>query len=374
MGFQLLILFISFSFSCFASYSFEKMTLEEKVGQLLMVHFNGKDANEEARILVQETKVGGIIYYNWCNGLDSPEQVQMLSSSLQKLTEDNQNPIPLLIAVDQEGGSVTRLKNGFTQFPSNKVLAQASDPHLAREAAFTMGQELRAVGINMNLAPVVDVNSNPANPVIGARSFSNQAETVLAFGAEALNGYKQAHIIATLKHFPGHGDTSIDSHEDLPIVHKSKEELKQVELLTIAGLASTADVIMTAHNLVPAFDTENCSTLSETTLNYLRETIGFQGVIVSDSLVMGGVLKKCKSVDEAAIQALRAGCDLLILGGKLLTGEYKGFELTTTDIQRVHDSIIQAVKTGRISEERINHAVERILDLKNRYLISEIGV
>ncbi len=347
------------------------MTLEEKLGQLLMVHFNGEKANDEAEILIQETKVGGIIYYNWCNGLYSPEQVQLLSSGLQELTKSNQNPIPLLIAVDQEGGPVSRLNNGFTKFPSNKVIAENSDPYHAREVALTMGLEMKAVGINMNLAPVVDVNSNPLNPVIGMRSFSSNAETVLAFGSEALNGYKQAHIIATLKHFPGHGDTSIDSHEDLPIIHKSKEELNKVELLPFAGLAKDADAVMTAHILVPAFDTENCSTLSEKTLTYLRETIGFQGVIVSDSLVMRGILKKCHTVDEAAIQALNAGCDLLILGGKLLSGEYKGFELTALDVQRIHRSLIKAVKMGRISEERVDQAVQRILDLKSRYLDTE---
>jgi len=344
------------------------MTLEEKLGQLLMVHFTGEKANDEAEILIQETKVGGIIYYNWCNGLYSPKQIQRLSSGLQKFTQSNKNPIPLFIAVDQEGGAVSRLKDGFRKFPSNQVIAESFDPRSAREAALSMGLEMKAVGINMNLAPVVDVNSNPLNPVIGVRSFSSRPETVLAFGAEALNGYKQAHIIATLKHFPGHGDTSIDSHEDLPIVRKSKEELNELELLPFRGLAKDADAIMTAHILVPAFDRENCSTLSENTLTYLREAIGFQGVIVSDSLVMRGILKKCHTPDEAAIQALKAGCDLLILGGKLLVGEYKGFELTALDVQRIHRSLADAVKTGRISEERVDQAVQRILDLKSRYL------
>lgn len=355
-----------FSFSCFASYSVKEMSLEEKVGQLLMTQFHGEDANEDARLLIQEVKVGGIIYYNWSNGLHSPSQVQALSAGLQKLA----HPIPLLIAVDQEGGVVARLNQGFTRFPGNKALGETSDPSLAKEAAFMTGIELQAVGVNMNLAPVVDINSNPRNPVIGVRSFGESPETVLVFGEQALNGYKEAGVIATLKHFPGHGDTATDSHEDLPIVHKSKEELEQMELLPFAKLAASADAIMTAHIIMPAFDQDSCSTLSEKTLGYLRDTLGFEGVIVSDSLVMEGVLKKCQTVDEAAIRALNAGCDLLILGGRLLSGERAGFELTVSDVKRIHRSIIEAVKDGRLSEERINQAAQKILDLKNRYLAS----
>lgn len=373
MNFKLVltVFFTSLSLSCFSSYSLKEMTLEEKVGQLLMVHFNGEKINDDAKTLIQDTKVGGIIYYNWSNGLYSPQQIQILSAGLQKLTEAKQNPIPLLIATDQEGGVVSRLNNGFTKFPGNKTLGETSDPNLAEDASLAMGEELQAVGINMNLAPVVDVNSNPRNPVIGIRSFGNQAETVVAFGKKALSGYRQAQIIATLKHFPGYGDVAVDPHEDLPIVLKSKEELERVELLPFAKLATSADAIMTAHILAPALDPENCATLSETTLNYLRETIGFKGVIVADSLVMEGVVKKCRTVDEAAIQALKAGCDILILGGRLLIGEHAGFELIVSDVQRIHNSIVQAVKTGRISEARVDQAVERILNMKNLYLISK---
>lgn len=360
-----------YSTPCFGANSLSTMTLEEKVGQLLMVHFHGEVANEEARTLIQETKVGGIIYYNWSNGLTSSKQVQALSIGLQKLTKENRAQIPLLIAVDQEGGIITRLDKGFTQFPGNKALGMTDDPTLAEAAALAMGLELKAVGVNMNLAPVVDVNSNPRNPVIGARSFGDNPETVFAFGKMALQGYKKAQIIATLKHFPGYGDVTVDPHEDLPIVRKTQKELEKVELLPFTRLASSADAIMTAHVLVPAFDTENCSTLSEKTLTYLKETIGFKGVIVADSLVMEGVFQKCHTVDEASIQALHAGCDILILGGKLLIGEHTGFELTVADVQRIHGSIVNAIKSGRISEERLNQAVKKILKLKERYLTSK---
>ncbi len=352
--------------SLFASRVHE-MTLEEKVGQLLMVHFNGEVANEDARFLIQETQVGGIIYYNWSNGLTSPEQVCNLSLGLQELAQENRLSIPLVIAVDQEGGKVTRLREGFTELLGNSSLGETGDPGLARESALIAGKELRAVGITLNLAPVVDVNVNPQNPVIGARSFSHDPQVVADFGKAALEGYRESGISACLKHFPGHGDVTVDSHQDLPIVSKSMKELEEVELFPFAKLSSTADAIMTAHLLVPVFDEENCSTLSAKTLSYLRDTLLFEGVIITDSLVMEGVLKKCKTVDEAAIQALNAGCDLLLLGGKQLVGEDRCLELTPKDIQRIHRSLMDAVKSGRIQEGRVDEAVEKILKLKYQY-------
>lgn len=347
-----IVLFLCFFYDCFAS----EQSLEEKVGQLLMVHFHGEEVNRDARALIQEIGVGGIIYYDWCNNLDTLKEIQALSSSLQTLAK-----YPLLIAADQEGGKVLRFRKAFTNFPSN---GEMDSPEIVQKMACELGLEMKMAGINMNLAPVVDVNSNPKNPVIGIRAYSNDTEKVVAFGRAALTGYKQAGILTTLKHYPGHGDTSVDTHKDLATLNKSKEALERVELAPFRELAQEADAMMTAHILVPAFDPDNCATLSKNTLAYLREGIGFQGVIVSDSLVMEGVLKKCTSVDEAAIQALNAGCDLLLLGGKLLSGENTGLELTVSDVKRVHGSIVEAVKQGRISESRVNESVTRILTLK----------
>jgi beta-N-acetylhexosaminidase len=353
--------------SCFG-FSTKEMSLEEKVGQIFVVHFNGEEVNNDAKALIQEMHVGGFIYYNWANGLTSPAQVKSLSEGLQKLGQETRLSIPLLITADQEGGIVARFTQGFTVFPGNKALGMTGDPELAKESAFAIGQELQAVGVNFNLSPVVDVNINPCNPVIGIRSFGDSVDTVVAFGGKALEGYRQAGTIACLKHFPGHGDVEVDSHYDLPIVNKSKDELIRVELRPFAELASEADTIMTAHILVPALDPENCSTLSKKTLDFLRKDLGFQGVIVADSLVMEGVLKKCGSVDEAAIHALNAGCDILMLGGKQLISNSQ-FELTVTDMRRIHHSVVEAVKSGRVSEERLDQAVEKVIQLKNKYLL-----
>lgn len=350
---------------CFAV-NIADMSLEEKVGQILMVHFHGEDVNEEAQVLIQDIKVGGIIYYNWSNGLTSAEQVSKLSVDLQKLAQATTHSIPLLIATDQEMGLVTRLAQGFTIFPGNKALAMANDPELAEKAAFCMGQQLKAVGINMNLAPVVDVNCNPKNPVIGIRSFGSDPHLVALFGEKMVAGFSKAGIITTLKHFPGHGDVEVDSHDNLPIIHKSLEELEQVEFIPFRYLASYADAIMTAHLKVPALDPDHCATLSKKTHSFLREHIGFQGLIISDSLVMEGVLKESLSIEEAAIETLKAGCDMLILGGKQLIGAHASLELIGSDIARIHEAIVCAVKSGLISESRLDEAVQKILNLKKR--------
>ncbi len=333
-----------------------------------MVHFNGETANEDAETLVQKVHVGGVIYYNWANGLHSPKQVSHLSLGLQKLASRNRLAIPLFIAVDQEGGVVARLERGFTVFPGNKALGMTGDPGLAEQSALAIGQECSVVGVNMNLSPVVDVNNNPRNPVIGIRSFGDTTETVISFAKRAMQGYQKAGIVSCLKHFPGHGDVEVDSHEVLPVIQKSKRQLEQVELLPFSELAAQADAIMTAHIIVPAIDSANCATLSTDVLNVLRQEIGFKGVIIADSLVMEGVLKNASSVDDVAIRAFNAGCDILMLGGKQLTGAHASLELKTADVERIHTSLVNAVKNGLISEARLNEAVQRILNLKSKYL------
>lgn len=362
----------SFFLTSLHSYSLKDLTLEEKVGQLLIVHFHGEDANDEAKTLIQDMHVGGFIYYNWANGLHSPEKVNNLSSNLQRLATKNRVPVPLIIAVDQEGGRVNRLTEGFTVFPSNKALAMTGNPELVEQSAFTIGQELFAVGINLDFAPVVDINNNPRNPVIGDRSFGDHADIVILYGKNALHGFHRAGIFTSLKHYPGHGDVEVDSHEDLPVVNKSLAQLKKTELLPFAKLADQTDTIMTAHIMVPAFDSQNCTTLSKPTLDYLRNEIGFKGVVISDSLIMEGLLKNCPSVDEAAIRAFNAGCDILLLGGKQMLDAHNSKELTIADVQRIHGSLVDAVRHGLISEDSLNLSVQRILDLKKRAVISNV--
>ncbi len=345
------------------SFTYSEMSLEEKVGQLLMVQFHGEEANQEAEVLIKDLHVGGIIYYNWCNGLCSASQVCNLSIGLQKLAK-----IPLLIAVDQEGGLVNRLKQEFTLFPGNLALAKTNQPELAEKSAFAIGQELLSVGVNMNLAPVVDINNNPYNPIIGIRSFATSADQVVLFAKSALQGYRRAGIITCLKHFPGHGDVVVDSHQDLPIIRKTKEQLDKLELLPFYRLADQADSIMTAHLLLPALDPKNCATLSKNILtDLLREEMGFQGVIVSDSLVMQGLLNNGYSIEEAAVCCINAGCDLLILGGRQLNAD-SSLKLTRERIQKIHQALLHAVRSEVISKQRLEEALQRILNLKSKIL------
>jgi beta-N-acetylhexosaminidase len=341
----------------YVSTTMRHMTVEDKVGQLLMAHFNGETLNEEALVLVREVKVGGIIYYA-TNGLQKKDQVMRLSELLQLETRIKKSP-ELLIAVDQEGGIVSRLGEEFPQFPGNGAL---TDPELAKQAALAMGIEMRDVGVNMNLAPCVDVNSNPKNPVIGLRAYSDNPRIVTQFAGRAVTGYQKSGVIPVLKHFPGHGDTSQDSHVELPVVPKSLYDLKMCDLFPFAALAKKVDCIMTAH-IKTALDLDNCATLSERTLRYLRNNLGFEGMIITDSLVMGAI----EDVDRAAIRALNAGCDMLLLGGRTLIGNTP-HELRAADVLRVKNSIVKAVRDKEIPMSRIDDAVRRILTLKLRRL------
>lgn len=363
LGSQILAVWLSMM----SSEPVETWSLEERVGQILVAHFHGEESNEESQALIGEGKIGGIIYYNWSNGLTSPEQVRHLSVSLQKEAQRHGRGIPLWIAADQEGGRVSRLKEGFTVFPSNGTLGATGSPALAEEMALAMGREMRAVGVNVDFAPVVDVINPFTHEIIGSRAYGKTAEKVAAFGKKALKGFQRAGVISTLKHFPGNGEAEVDPHLDLPRVSKSLEELEAKALYPFKALASDVDMVMTAHLWVPALDPDHCSTMSKKTLSYLRKECQFQGIIITDSLVMQGVLKQSQTVDEAAIRALEAGHDVLLLGGRYLVGEGQGLELKVCDVLRIRDSIVNAVQSGRLSEERLNEAVKRVLALKQRH-------
>lgn len=369
MKFPFLVLFLFPLFSL-QGFDIKTLSLEEKVGQVLLVHFHGFIANQPAEELLQKGHVGGFIYFNWSNDLSSPHQVQTLSIGLQRLNETVGNRLPLFLAVDQEGGKVTRLKKGFTEFPSQEILAKTGIKDLGEQVALSIGQELKAVGINFNCAPVVDINSDPKNSVIGSRAFGSIPSEVADWGEKVLQGYEKAGIIAALKHFPGHGDVAIDSHTATPKIQKTKEELEAEELFPFKRLACKADVVMTGHLLVPALDSEHPTTFSRILLTeVLREKLHFNGVILSDSLVMKALSNWAPSYEEAALMALTSGCDLLCLGGKLLN-EPSQDEIGVKEILQIHSFLVNAVKEGRYPEELLNESVQRILELKEKRELS----
>lgn len=338
----------------------QNMSLKQKIGQLLMCGFHGHEVPESLRMLIQEHHIGGIIYF--ARNVKSVGQVAELGVQLQDMAHQSGAP-SIWIAVDQEGGMVARLTEGVTLFPGQMALAAGGDPASAYEAGFITGRELKAMGINLNFAPVLDVNNNPANPVIGVRSFGELPERVGLFGASLVKGLQQAEVAATAKHFPGHGDTDADSHLDLPTIPHSRERIDEVELVPFrAAIQAGVDAIMSSHIYFPEYEPRKLpATLSSAVLNgLLRESLGYEGIIVTDCMEMEAIATHYGTV-EAAVMALEAGADLILVSHT--------FELQLAALQAIAD----AVQSGRLSEERIERSVERLLALKAKRLLSAAG-
>ncbi|RPK28392.1 beta-N-acetylhexosaminidase [Paenibacillus xylanexedens] len=330
------------------------LTLEQKVGQLLMCGFHSQHADEQITRLIRDYYVGGVIYFR--RNVESVDQLTRLSAELQDMAAEA-GALPLMISVDQEGGMVARIdKEGMTQVPGNMALGATGNPEYTLECAQILGGELKNIGIDMNLAPVVDVNNNPLNPVIGVRSYGEHAESVAAHGVAAITGYQSQGIAATAKHFPGHGDTAVDSHLGMVTVPHDRNRLEQMELLPFRkAIEAGVDAIMTAHVMFPSIEPEPIpATLSHKVLTgLLREEMGFEGIIITDCLEMHAISKPY-GVAEAAIRAVEAGADLILVSH------------TLHDQVAALEAIVEAVRTGRISEEVIHQAVERIMTWKRK--------
>ncbi|MCP1421883.1 beta-N-acetylhexosaminidase [Paenibacillus xylanexedens] len=330
------------------------LTLEQKVGQLLMCGFHGQHADEQVTRLIRDYHVGGVIYFR--RNVESVDQLTRLSAELQDMAAEA-GALPLMISVDQEGGMVARIdQEGMTQVPGNMALGATGNPEYTLECARILGCELKNIGIDMNLAPVVDVNNNPLNPVIGVRSYGEHAESVAAHGVAAITGYQSQGIAATAKHFPGHGDTAVDSHLGMVTVPHDRNRLEQMELLPFRkAIEAGVDAIMTAHVMFPSIEPEPIpATLSYKVLTgLLREEMGFEGIIITDCLEMHAISKPY-GVAEAAVRAVEAGADLILVSH------------TLQDQVAALEAIVEAVRTGRISEEVIHQAVERIMTWKKK--------
>lgn len=330
------------------------LTLEQKVGQLLMCGFHGQHADEQVTRLIRDYHVGGVIYFR--RNVESVDQLTRLSAELQDMAAEA-GALPLMISVDQEGGMVARIdQEGMTQVPGNMALGATGNPEYTLECARILGCELKNIGIDMNLAPVVDVNNNPLNPVIGVRSYGEHAESVAAHGVAAITGYQSQGIATTAKHFPGHGDTAVDSHLGMVTVPHDRNRLEQMELLPFRkAIEAGVDAIMTAHVMFPSIEPEPIpATLSYKVLTgLLREEMGFEGIIITDCLEMHAISKPY-GVAEAAVRAVEAGADLILVSH------------TLQDQVAALEAIVEAVRTGRISEEVIHQAVERIMTWKKK--------
>ncbi|WP_336322553.1 glycoside hydrolase family 3 protein [Streptomyces lavendofoliae] len=344
-----------------------RMSLEEKVGQLFVMRVYGHsatapdqadvDANlkeigvRTAAELIAKYHVGGIIYFSWAHNTRDPHQIADLSNGIQRAALDRSTPVPVLISIDQEHGIVARIGEPATLMPGAMALGAGGSRSDARRAAHVAGSELAAMGVRQNYAPVADVNVNPANPVIGVRSFGSDPRAVAGMVAAQVSGYQRAGIAATSKHFPGHGDTSVDSHYGLPTITHTREQWRALDAPPFrAAIAAGIDSIMTAHIVVPALDpAEDPATLSRPILTgILREQLGYDGVVVTDSLGMEGVRTKYGD-DRVPVLALKAGCDQLLNPPKL-------------DV--AWNAVLKAVRNGEISEARVDESILRILRLK----------
>ncbi|HEU0027113.1 MAG TPA: glycoside hydrolase family 3 N-terminal domain-containing protein [Ktedonobacterales bacterium] len=327
------------------------------VGQMLMSGFDGLTPTPDILDLIQRERVGGVILFS--RNIASAEQALALTSALQRAARESGHAAPLLIGIDQENGDVRRLGPWATAFPGAMALAATNSEALAEEVAEASGRELAALGVNINFAPVADVNNNHANPVIGARSFGDDPAHVARFVAAQTRGYQRAGIAATLKHFPGHGDTATDSHLALPIIPHGRERLRDIEFPPFrAGIAAGAAAVMTAHIALPAISGSPAlpATLApEIIQGMLRDELGFPGVIMTDCLGMAAIAKTV-GAPYAAVQTLRAGADIALIS-------------CHEDPKRAALAAVrQALADGSLSRAMLMPGAERVLALKRRFL------
>ena len=352
------------------------MTLEEKIGQQLMVSFRYfKDENNELKGVTEinadiENAIGKygfggvILFAQNCTGT---EQTARLVYELQKAAK-----MPMLVAIDQEGGTITRLGTGTSMISAMGLAATGKESN-AQENAQIIGSELSVLGINTDFAPDMDVNNNPSNPVIGVRSFSSKPDKVAAFGTAYMKGLHETGTMTALKHFPGHGDTGTDSHTGLPMIDKSYDELDKLELVPFRAAIEDTDMVMTAHIQYPQIEKETYksildgndvylpATLSKTMItDVLREDLGFEGVVVTDALNMDAIAKNFEPMDAARL-ALNADVDILLMPVELTTAE---------DMDKMGEyinGIVKMVSDSDISAEQIDRSVMRIIKLKLKY-------
>ncbi|KAJ8068423.1 hypothetical protein OCU04_003981 [Sclerotinia nivalis] len=341
--------------------------LKEKVGQLFIVGFDGHVTNEDIKTLITIHRVGTIILFQ--RNVSDAAQLIQLTASLQKIAKDSGHAQSLFIAIDQENGLVARVNPPIaTELPGSMALGATNDPSNAFTVAECTAKILKAYGISMNYAPVADINSEPKNPVIGVRSFSDDPETVGTFVSAQVEGLQQNGILSCVKHFPGHGDTAVDSHHGLPVITKSKEELEACELVPFwRAVKAGVDAIMTAHISLPQLNSNsNVATnqlpasLSPDAIRILRQEMNYDGLIVSDCLEMDGV-RATYGTEKGAVMALKAGTDCVMVC-HTMNAQVGAIE-----------AVIAAVKSGEISREVIESSVNRVIRLKTKYASTSVS-
>ena len=322
------------------------------MGQLLIAGFNGQQIPAELRSLAREFSLGGVIFF--ARNVADPEQVAELAFDASRLVPE----LPVWVSVDQEGGRVARLKAPFTEWPPMATLGRSGDVTLAIRFARALAEELKAVGVTLDYTPVLDILTNPKNPVIGDRALGEKAEDVARLGSAIITTLQGEGLAACGKHFPGHGDTSTDSHFELPLVDHPPDRLRRVEFVPFrAAIAAGVATMMTAHVFVPALDEKRPASLSKRIVgDLLRDELSYEGVILSDDLEMKAIANEY-AVPAAAVLALEAGCD----GVLICSGDH--------DTQAAAiEALVHAVEEDRLPLTRVDAALARQRRAKERFL------
>ena len=331
-------------------------SIEQKVSQTLYIGIQGLTLSNQEKEMISQNQVGGVILLG--RNVESAPQLQNLVDSIRQANANN--PTPLFLGIDEEGGRVSRIPDSaIMNLPASKKIGDTMDPELAQKTGRLLAEKVKAFGFNMNFAPVLDIVNNPNNQVIGDRSFGETPERVKNMGISAMQAIQSARVIPVVKHFPGHGNTSVDSHYDLPVVDQTIEELEDFEWVPFkTAVEQGADAIMTAHILFPELDQKYPATLSKTIITgIIREQLDFNGLVITDDMAMGAISNNY-GTSEAAVLSIQAGADMVLL-------------TDTSQFQSVKNSLIQAVRDGQIPESQLNTSVTRILQKKETYKLSE---
>lgn len=332
------------------------MTLRQKIGQMVIAGAGGQSVDDDARALVYNYFIGGFILFGY-NVRDSSQLLAFINT-LKSL--NSKGKAPLFMSVDEEGGRVSRMPEEFVNLPSSGAIGKKNNGELSYRIGKVIAEEIKAFGYNMDFAPVLDINSNPANPVIGDRAFGSSVGIVSRLGVQTLKGMQSEGIIPVVKHFPGHGDTSTDSHYGLPSVNNDLARLESFELIPFAeAIKNQADAVMIAHILLNRIDPVYPASLSKIIISdILRKQMNFTGVVITDDMTMGAIVKNY-SITSAAIKAVNAGADIILVS--------RGYE----DQIAVLNALSNAAANGTIPMARINQSVYRILRLKHKYNLTD---
>jgi beta-N-acetylhexosaminidase len=331
-------------------------SLRREIGQLLIAGFSGYTVPVELRSLATDFGLGGVILF--ARNVAEPEQVAELCFEASRLVRD----LPVWVSVDQEGGRVARLRAPFTEWPPMATIGRSGDQRLAERFARALASELKAIGVTLDYAPVLDVHTNPKNPVIGDRALSDRADEVARFAESIIRTLQAEGVAACGKHFPGHGDTSADSHTELPVVEHPIERLREVELVPFrAAIRAGVAAIMTAHVLLPCLDDHRAATLSTRIVTgLLREELGFEGLVLTDDLEMNAIAAQ-HAPPAAAVLAVDAGCDAVLVCGP------------DPDIHAATlEALIHAVEEDRLRASRVEDALKRHRRAKERFLAAPV--